>query len=218
MEARWEAVDAYIGEHLLADDPGLTAVLANNGVHRLPPIDVSPAQGKLLYLLAQMAGARRILEVGTLGGYSTIWLARALPEDGRLITLEVDRRHAEVARENLDVAGVGDKVEILVGPAHDSLATMADDTGFDFIFIDADKQGNPHYMREAMRLGRSGATIIVDNVVRAGGLIEPDSDDPRILATRALFEQLKEEARIDATAVQTVGAKGWDGFLIARLR
>jgi predicted O-methyltransferase YrrM len=216
-DPRWSDVDDYIANHLLGDDDALTSALGNNATNNLPPIDVSATQGKMLMLLAQMAGARRILEIGTLGGYSTIWLARALPEGGRLVTLEVDRKHARVARENLERAGVADKVEIIVGAAQDSLAAMQAGDPFDFVFIDADKQGNVHYVEEAIRLGRVGTTIIVDNVVREGGVLEADSDDARIIGTRKLFEYVSIHPRLDATAIQTVGAKKWDGFLLARV-
>jgi len=218
MSDSWRAVDAYIAGKLLGDDDALAAALANNGANGLPPIDVSAAQGKMLFLLAQIAGARRILEIGTLGGYSTIWLARALPEGGELVTLEIEETHARVARANLDRAGVSDRVDIRVGPASDSLAAMTGAVPFDFVFIDADKQGNAHYVAEAIRLGRSGTTIVVDNVVREGGVLDPDSGDPRIDGTRALFDMLNADARIDATAVQTVGVKKWDGFVLARVR
>lgn len=218
MSDSWRAVDAYIAGKLLGDDDALAAALANNQANGLPPIDVSAAQGKMLFLLAQIAGARRILEIGTLGGYSTIWLARALPEGGELVTLEIEEAHARVARANLDRAGVSDRVDIRVGPASDSLAAMTGAAPFDFVFIDADKQGNAHYVAEAIRLGRSGTTIVVDNVVREGGVLDPDSGDPRIDGTRALFDMLNADARIDATAVQTVGVKKWDGFVLARVR
>ncbi|AMG74531.1 O-methyltransferase [Sphingopyxis granuli] len=218
MSDSWRAVDAYIAGKLLGDDDALAAALANNEANGLPPIDVSAAQGKMLFLLAQIAGARRILEIGTLGGYSTIWLARALPEGGELVTLEIEEAHARVARANLDRAGVSDRVDIRVGPASDSLAAMTGAAPFDFVFIDADKQGNAHYVAEAIRLGRSGTTIVVDNVVREGGVLDPDSGDPRIDGTRALFDMLNADARIDATAVQTVGVKKWDGFVLARVR
>ena len=218
MGERWQAVDEYIADKLLGADDVLAATLSNNEKQGLPPIDVSAAQGKMLFLLAQIAGANRILEVGTLGGYSTIWLARALPEDGRLVTLELEPHHARVARENLERAGVSDKVDIRIGSAADSLAAMATGEPFDFVFIDADKQSNAHYVAEAIRLGRSGTTIIVDNVVREGGVLEADSDDERIIGTRALFDMLSADPRLDATAVQTVGAKKWDGFVLARVR
>jgi predicted O-methyltransferase YrrM len=216
-DPRWQAVDGYIADHLVGEDDLLTSALANNAANNLPPIDVSATQGKMLMLLAQMAGARRILEIGTLGGYSTIWLARALPEGGALYTLEVDRKHARVATENLERAGVASKVEIIVGPAKDSLAKMETGASFDFVFIDADKQGNMHYVEQAIRLGRPGTTIIVDNVVREGGVLEADNDDERIIGTRKLFEFVSHHPRLDATAIQTVGAKKWDGFLLARV-
>jgi predicted O-methyltransferase YrrM len=218
MGESWQAVDDYIAGKLLGDDDALAAALAHNAAEGLPPIDVSPAQGKMLFLLAQIAGARRILEIGTLGGYSTIWLARALPEDGALVTLELEPHHATVARANLARAGVSDKVDIRAGAAKDSLAAMTGEAPFDFVFIDADKQSNAHYVEEAIRLGRSGTTIIVDNVVREGGVLEADSDDERIVGTRALFDMLRADERLDATAVQTVGAKAWDGFVLARVR
>jgi predicted O-methyltransferase YrrM len=218
MGERWQAVDDYIAGKLLGDDDVLAAALANNKAQGLPPIDVSAAQGKMLFLLAQMAGARRILEIGTLGGYSTIWLARALPAGGSLVTLELEAHHAAVARENIENAGLSGKVEIRTGPAADSLAAMTDEAPFDFTFIDADKQNNAHYVAEAVRLGRSGTTIIVDNVVREGGVLDADSEDERIVGTRALFDMLSADERLDATAVQTVGAKKWDGFVLARVR
>jgi predicted O-methyltransferase YrrM len=215
----WTEVDDYIVDHLLGTDPVLDAALAANEAGGLPAIDVSAAQGKMLHLLARMAGARRILEVGTLGGYSTIWLARALPGDGRLVTLELEPRHADVARGNIAAAGFSDKVDIRVGPAVETLDTMiaAGEGPFDFIFIDADKPSNVAYLRAAIALGRPGTTIIVDNVVREGGVLDADSDDDRIRGTRALFEAVAAEPRLNATAVQTVGAKKWDGFLLAML-
>lgn len=218
MGEGWQAVDNYIADKLLGADDALAATLANNAAHDLPPIDVSAAQGKMLFLLAQIAGAKNILEIGTLGGYSTIWLARALPEDGRLVTLELEPHHAAVAQANLERAEVATKVDIRVGPARDSLAAMQNDEPFDFVFIDADKQNNAHYVQEAIRLGRAGTTIVVDNVVREGGVLEADSDDEKIIGTRALFDMLAAEPRLDATAVQTVGAKKWDGFVLARVR
>ncbi|WP_293697121.1 MULTISPECIES: O-methyltransferase [unclassified Sphingopyxis] len=218
MSEEWQAVDNYIAAKLLGHDDALAATLANNADQGLPPIDVSAAQGKMLFLLAPIAGVKRILEIGTLGGYSTIWLARALPEDGRLVTLELEPHHAAVARVNLERAGVLAKVDGRVGSAVESLAAMTDEAPFDFVFIDADKQNNAHYVREAIRLGRAGTTIVVDNVVREGGVLDVESDDERIVGTRALFDMLSAEPRLDATAVQTVGAKKWDGFVLARVR
>lgn len=216
-EASWTAVDDYVSSQLLKADAALADALLNNSENNLPPIDVSPVQGKMLMLLAQMAGAKHILEIGTLGGYSTIWLARALPADGKLVTLEVDRKHARVAAENLERAGLADKIDIKVGPAKDSLEAMKAGDPFDFVFIDADKQGNVHYVDEAIRLGRVGTTIIVDNVIREGAIIDADHSDPRVIGTRKLYEHVASHPRLDATAIQTVGGKGWDGFLLARV-
>lgn len=217
-ETSWTAVDEYISGHLLKPDSALADALRHNATHGLPPIDVSATQGKMLMLLAQMSGAKHILEVGTLGGYSTIWLARALPDDGRLVSLEINPDYAKVACENLNRAGLGRKVEILTGAALDSLNNMQPSTPFDFVFIDADKQNNVNYVEQAIRLARSGATIIVDNVVRDGGVLDASSDDERIIGTRKLFEHIANHPRLDATAIQTVSEKGWDGFLLARLR
>ncbi|MCE2828971.1 MAG: O-methyltransferase [Sphingomonadales bacterium] len=216
-DASWTKVDQFIEAKLLGSDAVLKAALENNAANNLPPIDVSPAFGKMLMLLAQMAGARHILEIGTLGGYSTIWLARALPADGRLLTLEVDRKHAGVAAENLARAGFSDKVEIRVGRAKDSLAAMQPADPFDFVFIDADKQGSANYVEEAIRLGRSGTTIIVDNVVRGGAIVDEANNDPRVSGTRTLYEHVSRHPRLNATVLQTVGSKGWDGFLLAQV-
>jgi predicted O-methyltransferase YrrM len=217
MSESWKSVDGWIAGHLLAPDPALDAALAANDAGGLPPIDVAPVQGKFLQLLARMSGARRILEIGTLGGYSTIWLARALPEDGKLVTLELESHHAKVAWANLERAGVADRCEVRVGPAIETLDAMiaAGEGPFDFVFIDADKENNAAYLRAAIALGRPGTAIVVDNVVREGGVLDPDSPDPRIAGTRALFEAVAAEPRLSATAVQTVGAKKWDGFLLA---
>ena len=212
-DPRWAEVDAYIADRLLGSDPALTATLAANAAAALPDIDVSPAQGRMLHLFARLTGARRILEVGTLGGYSTIELARALPADGRLVTLEIDPHHAKIARANLARAGVAERVEVLVGPAAETLRTL--DGPFDLVFIDADKPSNVTYLREALRLSRPGTTIIVDNVVREGGVLEADSTDERIQGTRALFDAIHAEPRLTATAIQTVGSKKWDGFVLA---
>jgi len=218
-EKRWAAVDDYIVEKLVGADQPLRALEAN-GAAGLPAIDVSPAQGKLLYLLAKSCAAARILEVGTLGGYSTIWLARALGAGGRLVTLEIDPRHAEVAGRNLVDAGVADRVEVRVGPALDSLAALAKERSgqFDLVFIDADKEHNADYVDAAIGLARPGALIVVDNVVRDGGVIDSRSTDSKILGTRRLFDMLAHEPRLEATAIQTVGAKHWDGFIIAVVR
>jgi predicted O-methyltransferase YrrM len=213
----WSAVDAYVADRLLGDDAALSATLAANAASGLPDIDVSPAQGRMLHLFARMTGARRILEIGTLGGYSTIELARALPADGKLISLEIDPHHADVARSNVAKAGLGDRVDIRTGPALDSLQAMiaANEGPFDFVFIDADKQSNVAYVRAALAMSRPGTTIVVDNVIREGGVLDAASGDERIQGTRRLFEEVGREPRLTATAVQTVGVKKWDGFLIA---
>lgn len=209
----WTAVDEYIIEHLVPADAALDAALRATAQAGMPDIGVAPTHGKLLHLLARLRGARTILEIGTLAGYSTIWLARALPPGGRLVTLEYDRKHAEVARENLTQAGLADVVEVRVGPALDTLPEL---TGpFDLVFIDADKVNNPAYVRWALQLTRPGSAIVVDNVVRGGSVLEKDRDDPSVQGTRTLYETIAAEPRLTATAVQTVGVKGYDGFLLA---
>ena len=209
-DALWTAVDDYVADRLIPDDHA--AVRVANCVAGLPDIDVSVAQGKFLHLLARSIGARRVLELGTLGGYSTIWLARAVGE-GEVISLELDPHHADVAVANIAAAGFGDRVKVLVGPAVETLAGL--EGPFDLVFIDADKPSNVAYLREALRLSRQGTMIVVDNVIREGEVLDPDSVDPRVIGTRALFDAVAAEPRLSATAVQTVGAKKWDGFLIA---
>lgn len=216
MTELWTTVDDYLVDALLPRDPALEGALTRSREAGLPEIAVAPNQGKLLNLLATIAGARRILEVGTLGGYSTIWLARALPTGGHLTTLELDPANAAVARTNLDEAGVGERVEILVGPALDSLATLEDP--FDLVFIDADKTNNAAYVEEALRLSHPGTVIVVDNSVREGKVADADSTDEAVLGTRRMFAFLSGHPRIDATAVQTVGSKGHDGFTLALVR
>jgi len=213
MEADWKRVDAYIVDRLVPADAALDAALAANAAAGLPAIDVAPNQGKLLHILARLVGARRILEIGTLGGYSTIWMARALPDGGRLVTLEADPGHAEVARANLARAGLAESVELLVGPAADTLPTLAGP--FDLIFIDADKRSNPIYLEWTLRLARPGTVIVCDNVVRDGRVADAESRDPDIIGIRRFFDLLAAEPRLTATALQTVGSKGWDGFAIA---
>ncbi|MFV9431103.1 O-methyltransferase [Rhodococcus aetherivorans] len=215
MADNWSATDNYLTDVLIGDDPALSSALEANAAAELPPIDVSAPQGKFLHLLARIRGARRVLEIGTLGGYSTIWLARAVGESGRVVTLEYEPRHAEVARANLDRAGVGDRVDIRVGPALDSLPGLVDEDPFDLVFIDADKENNSNYVRAALGLSRPGTVIVVDNVVRAGAIVDQDSDDERVRASRDVLELLAQEPRLDATALQTVGSKGWDGFALA---
>jgi predicted O-methyltransferase YrrM len=214
---QWTTVDHYITDSLELSDPALDAALAANAAASLPSIDVSPSQGRLLQLLAQLQGARRILEIGTLGGYSTICLARALPVGGRLVTLEVDAKHAEVARSNIARAGFADVVEIRVGPALETLAQMQDEGAepFDMIFIDADKPNNPAYLGWALKFSRRGSLIICDNVVRDGAVADAESTDPGVRGARRLFEMLGAEPRLSATALQTVGFKGYDGFAMA---
>ncbi|OLL17503.1 MULTISPECIES: O-methyltransferase [unclassified Rhodococcus (in: high G+C Gram-positive bacteria)] len=211
----WERTDAYLTDTLIGADPQLEDALAANTAAGLPPIDVAPVQGKFLHLLARIRGARRILEIGTLGGYSTIWLARAVGDDGRVVTLEYEPRHAEVARANLDRAGVGERVDIRVGAALDTLPSLEGGAPFDLVFVDADKENNPHYVRWALRLGRPGTVIVVDNVIRGGSVTNADLDDQRVRGAREVLELMATDPRLDATALQTVGAKGWDGFAIA---
>ncbi|MFS0556051.1 O-methyltransferase [Brevibacillus sp. 179-C9.3 HS] len=213
---QWTAVDHYFTDKLLAADPVLDTVLQANAAAGLPAIDVAPNQGKLLHLLARIQGARSILEIGTLGGYSTIWLARALPADGRLITLEYDPKHAEVAKSNMTRAGLDHVVEVRVGLALDSLIQLHQENQgpFDFIFIDADKKGNPDYFQWALKLSRKGTVIITDNVVRNGQVVDDTSTDPNIVGVRQFTDLVADEQRVSATVVQTVGSKGYDGFAI----
>jgi predicted O-methyltransferase YrrM len=213
----WTAVDAYINSQLAPSDPALDAALKACDEAGLPSISVTPNQGKLLHLLARMQGAKNILEIGTLGGYSTIWLARALPPNGRLVTLEADPKHAQVASENIARAGLSHLVELREGKALETLPELAAEglESFDLIFIDADKRNNPHYFEWALKLSRKGSLIIVDNVIREGAIIESENSDPNIQGTRRLFEMLANEPRVLSTAMQTVGSKGYDGFVIA---
>ncbi|MEU9045389.1 MULTISPECIES: O-methyltransferase [unclassified Kitasatospora] len=220
LQPTWDAVDAYFSEQLVGHDPALEAAAAAADAAGLPNIAVAPNQGKLLHLLALTQGAKRILEVGTLGGYSAIWLARALPADGTLITLEIDPKHAEVARGNLAAAGLEKVAEVRLGRGADSLAALVEQgvEPFDLVFIDADKPSNPEYFRRALQLTRPGSLIIVDNVVRGGAVADADSTDPAVLGTRALHELIAAEPRVTATSVQTVGSKGYDGFTLARVQ
>jgi predicted O-methyltransferase YrrM len=212
----WRQVDRYFEERIIERDPILEQVLHENRKAGLPAIDVTPLQGKLLHLLVMMHGSRRILEIGTLGGYSTIWMARALPPDGKIVTLELEPRHAKVAEQNLILANVKDKVDIRVGPALDQLAKMKEESvePFDLVFIDADKANIPNYLRWALRFSRPGTVIICDNVVRNGEVINGMSSDPNVNGVRSFFDMLADEQRVTATAVQTVGSKGYDGFSI----
>jgi predicted O-methyltransferase YrrM len=212
-QAVWSEVDQYLTGQLVPPDPALEEALADADAAGLPQINVAPNHGKLLHLLARLRGARRILEVGTLAGYSAIWLARALPADGRLITIEVDPRHAEVARANLARAGVADRAEVRVGPALEVLPGLSEP--FDLVFIDADKRNNRAYFDHALRLSTVGTVIIVDNVVRGGAVVGGDSGDESAEGARAVIERMAAEPRVSATAIQTVGAKSYDGFAIA---
>lgn len=213
----WTAVDEDLIEYLLPADDVLDGVLRECEAAGLPAIGVSACQGKLLQLLVRMLGAWRVLEVGTLGGYSTIWMGRALPADGRLITLEVDPQHAAVAEVNIARAGLSERVDVLVGPALETLPRLADGEPFDFVFIDADKINTAAYFDWAVRLSRPGSVIVVDNVVRKGAIIQADSDDANVQGMRRFLEQIESDKRVDATAIQTVGTKGHDGFVIARV-
>jgi predicted O-methyltransferase YrrM len=217
VDERWLAVDDYFVRRLAPSDPALDAALAANAAANLPPHDVSALQGRFLELTVRMTGAARVLEIGTLGGYSTIWMARALPAGGRIVTIEADPRHADVALANLQTAGVADRVDLRVGPALEVLPLIqAGRTGpFDLVFIDADKPSNPDYLAWALRLTRPGSVIIADNVVRGGAVADGRSSDPSVLGVRSFVDLLADEPRLLATAMQTVGAKGWDGLAMA---
>lgn len=217
MSEKWQQVDGYIVDKLVKSDEVLAAILDNNARAGLPAHDVAPNQGKLLALFAQMVGAKRILEIGTLGAYSTVWLARALPEGGEVVTLEADEHHAAVARQNIELAGLQSRIKLHQGPALDTLPSLIGSAPFDMIFIDADKPNNPHYLKWALKLSRPGTLIIGDNVVRDGEVVNPASDDDRVRGVRRFFDLIAEEPRLSATALQTVGSKGWDGFLLARV-
>jgi predicted O-methyltransferase YrrM len=214
---QWTSVDGYITSLLVPSDPALDAALASSTAAGLPAINVAPNQGKLLHLLARIHGARSVLEIGTLGGYSTIWLARALPPGGKVVTLEADPKHAEVARANLARANLGGVVDVRVGAALDTLPQIARERlgPFDLFFIDADKANIPHYFKWALDLSRPGSVIIVDNVVRGGAVLDASSADPNVQGVRRFNELVAAERRVSATAIQTVGSKGYDGFAIA---
>lgn len=214
----WDRVDQYMEASLVEEDEALIAARRRIEEAGLPPIGVTPLQAKFLYLLARLAGARNILEIGTLGGYSAIWLARALGPGGRLVTLEINPRHAEVARANIDGAGLAGAVEVRVGPALDLLPGVATHFGegsFDFAFIDADKPNNPGYFSWALRLVREGGAVVVDNVVRQGQVADEGSTDPNVMGTRRLFQSIAAAPEVVGTALQTVGSKGYDGFALA---
>jgi predicted O-methyltransferase YrrM len=217
LEERWATVDEHVERVLIGTDPALTAALRESAAAGLPSISVMPAHGKFLQILARSRGAHRILEIGTLGGYSAIWLARSLAPGGHLITIEADPAHAAVARASLERAGVLDRVDLRVGPALDVLPQIAGEsaTPFDLVFIDADKANTAEYFSWALELTRVGSLIVVDNVVRGGAVADAATDDPSARAMRRFLETLAAEPRVSATVIQTVGAKGYDGFAFA---
>jgi len=216
----WFAVDDYFTTALVSEDAALVAARESGAATTMPNAEVAANQGAFLALVTQIAGARRVLEFGTLAGYSTIWFARAVGPDGRVVTLELEPANAEIARQNLQRAGVADRVEIMVGPAAQSAQKLIDQNvePFDLVFIDADKPNNPGYLAASLQLTRSGAVIVFDNVVRNGAVVDPDSDDPRVQGVRAVVDDIASNPDLDATALQTVGVKGWDGFILARRR
>jgi predicted O-methyltransferase YrrM len=217
MQELWADVDRYFGELLAPEDRALSASMESNRVAGLPSIDVPALLGKFLELMIRISGARRVLEIGTLGAYSTIWMARALPAGGQLVTLEIDPHHADIARENLKAAGVLDRVEVRVGPASESLRAM-DERGeepFGVVFIDADKKSMPEYLEWSLKLSRPGSVIVADNVVRNGKVLDAASTDPDIQGVRRMTEMMASNPRLSATAIQTVGARGYDGFAVA---
>lgn len=215
MQQKWSAVDEYLAQQLLPEDEVLTQILANNRRAGLPEIDVSPMQGQLLALLVRMTHAKRILEIGTLGAYSTVWMARELPSDGELLTLEFDALHAAIARENIEFAGLTRQVKVKEGPALETLESLGERPPFDLIFIDADKPNNPNYLKWALHYSRPGTLIIGDNVVRDGKVTNPSSTDDRVQGVRKFIEMIGDNPHLTATAMQTVGTKGWDGFTLA---
>lgn len=216
MEDTWNEVDEYFARRLIPPDPALEQALADSTAAGLPAINVTPLQGKLLAQLVQVSGSRRVLEIGTLGGYSAIWMGRALPSDGSLVTLEINPRNATVAQRNIERAGLTDRVRVIVGPAGESLLKMTADrvTPFDFVFIDADKENSLPYFEVALTLSHPGTIIVVDNVVREGAIIDTNTADTMVLGVQRLADHLANEDRVSATAIQTVGAKGYDGFMV----
>lgn len=211
--AAWRAADDFLAETLVGHDPALEAALTAQRAAGLPEIEVAPVAGKLLNLLIRMSGAKHVLEIGTLGGYSTIWMARAVGDDGRVITVEAEAGNAAVAQASIDAAGVGDRVDIRIGRAVDVLPTLVG--GFDLVFIDADKESNTIYLDWAAKLGHPGTVVVLDNIGRDGEIVNADSDDSKVVGTRDGLRMLGDDPRFDATALQTVGLKGWDGVAIA---
>lgn len=218
MQKQWSDVDEYLVHSLIPSDDIFQQILVNNHAAGLPAHDVAPNQGKFLQLLVEITGARKILEIGTLGAYSSIWMARALPADGKLITLEADPRHAEVAQKNIKLAGLEKYIDLHLGPAAETLANLGSEAPFDLIFIDADKPTNPVYLEWALKYSRPGTLIIGDNVVRDGEVANPESIDDRVQGVRTFIELMGNNPNLSATALQTVGSKGWDGFTLARVK
>lgn len=213
--ANWRRTDEFLSDLLVGHDTALDAALAAQQDAGMPPIEVAPVSGKLLSLLTRISGARRVLEIGTLGGYSTIWLARAVGDGGEVVTIEAEPANAAIARASIDAAGVGERVAIRIGRATEVLPTLEGPAPFDLVFIDADKQSNTIYLDWAARLGRAGTVIVLDNIGREGEIVRDDTTDPMVIGTRDALRMLAEDPRFDATALQTVGAKGWDGFAFA---
>lgn len=213
----WQRLDRYLTDTLVGEDPDLQHAVADQDAAGLPAIEVAPLNGKFLHLLARISGARRVLEIGTLGGYSTIWLAKALPHGGTVITVEAEAAHAEIAQANLERAGVADRVQIRVGIAAEVLPTLDGAETFDFVFIDADKESTPLYLDWAARLGHPGTVVVVDNVGRGGEVAHPESTSTQVIGTQQALSLLGEDPRFDATALQTLDRKGWDGVAIAVL-
>jgi len=211
----WMGVDAYLSDLLVGHDEALEAAIADQDAAGLPSIEVAPVNGKLLHLLVRIRGARRVLEIGTLGGYSTIWMARGIPDDGVVVSVEAEPRNAEVARASLKRAGVAEKVQVLVGRAAEVLPTLEGGEGFDLVFIDADKESNTVYLDWAARLGRPGTVVVLDNIGRSGEVADASSDSSQVIGTRRALEMLARDPRFDATALQTLDRKGWDGIAVA---
>ena len=217
-EPGWVDVEHYLTDVVVRPDPAHKRAVTSAAEAGMPAIEVAPNAGKLLRMLVQMSGARRVLEIGTLAGFSSMWMAQGLPDDGWIVTCEFLQKHADVARANLDAAGVGHKVDIRVGAALDTLPTLAGQESFDFVFIDADKENDANYLDWAIRLGHPGTVIVVDNVIWDGAILEPERDEVNAPGIVAMLERMGQDPRLDATAIQTVGSKGWDGFAIARVR
>ncbi|EPF17386.1 Putative O-methyltransferase MSMEG_5073 [Cedecea davisae] len=217
MQKQWSDVDEYLVSSLIPTDSVFQQILGNNHAAGLPAHDVAPNQGKFLQLLVEITGARKILEIGTLGAYSSVWMARALPAGGKLVTLEADPHHAEVAQKNIQLAGLETIIDLHIGPAAETLAHLGGEAPFDLIFIDADKPNNPIYLEWALKYSRPGTLIIGDNVVRDGEVANPESDDDRVQGVRTFIEMMGNNPRLSVTALQTVGSKGWDGFTLARV-